>query len=331
MASIKAVAEKAGMSESSVSRILNGLRKANRPSSQRRVERVLKIAADLGYQPNAAARAMRTRRSHHIGVLVCELYNPATGMKVEAIERVLAKRGYHMLLGLTEAAENHIDQYLKTFSRGLVDGVINLDPYVETHHLKSVVQEIPSVAFARNEQASPAQVDYVGGMTAALDHLWSLGHRRIALVTGPRQDKGSLLRINGFENYFSSRGVELISEQVIVGSWQMENGEKAVPRILQNGLTAVVAANDLIAIGVLRGLAQLGRTCPADLSIVGYDSTLLTELAHPQLTTLETPVQEMAELTVETLLAQIEGSKVSEPHIFTPRLVIRQSAARLTK
>src|SRR5690606_14340384 len=143
-----------------------------------------KLATELNYTPNKAARIMRTKKTQQIGVLVSELYNPVTGRKVEAIADELAKNGFDMLLGLTRLQGSSMDEYLKSFGQLLLDGIINLDPYIGSEDLKRNCRGTPFVIFNRSERESPAIFNIQAAIYMLLEHLWDLGHRKIALVTG---------------------------------------------------------------------------------------------------------------------------------------------------
>ncbi|MAX26968.1 MAG: hypothetical protein CMJ19_20940 [Phycisphaeraceae bacterium] len=325
MATLSDVARHAGVSESSVSRILNGQRKANRPSSRKQVQRVLAIAQELGYQPNLAARAMRSGRTHQIGVLFPELSNPASGQTVEAIERALLKSGNRMVIGLSERSIDRAREYLQGFGSGMVDGLINLDPVISQEWLENHCGSIPVVTYNRLDGQSPAVMDHAAGMRMAYEHLVALGHRQIGLLSGPRSDLGAMSRINGFLSCALSMPHTTPIEPVIDGDWEMDSGEAAASEVVAKGFTGMVCSNDLMAIGLMRGLRQLGKRVPEDCSIVGFDNTLLSKAGDPPMTTLSQALDEIAHRTVETLMAKIEGKDELPVEAFPPRLIVRQS------
>ena len=325
MATLSDVARHAGVSESSVSRILNGQRKANRPSSQRQVQRALAIAQELGYQPNLAARAMRSGRTHQIGVLFPELSNPASGQTVEAIERALLQTGNRLMLGLTERSTDRAKEYLQGFGAGMVDGIINLDPVISQEWLESQCSTVPVITYNRLDGKSPAVMDHPAGMRMAFEHLVELGHRRIGHLAGPDSDMGALSRLNGFLSCCLSMAQQTPYEPVVYGDWSMESGERVAPEVIKRGLTGMVCGNDLMAIGLMRGLRAHGKRIPQDCSIVGVDNTLLSQAGDPPMTTLQQALDEIAQRTVDALMARIEGRDDLPVLAFPPTLIVRQS------
>lgn len=327
MATLSDVARHAGVSESSVSRILNGQRKANRPSSRRQVQRVLAIAQELGYQPNVAARAMRSGRTHQIGVLFPELTNPASGQTVEAIERALLKYDNRLVLGLTERSTERAKAYLQGFASGMVDGIINLDPVISQEWLENHCKHIPVITHNRLDGRSPAVMDHAAGVRMAFDHVVELGHCKIGYLSGPTDDMGAMSRLNGFLSCCLSLPQVTILEPVVYGDWSMESGERAAVDVVKRGFTAMLCANDLMAIGLMRGLRQQGKRIPQDCSIVGCDNTLLSQAGDPPMTTLQHALDEIALRTVESLMARIEGHDDLRVVAYPPKLIVRQSTA----
>lgn len=325
MTTLSDVARHAGVSESSVSRILNGQRKANRPSSRWQVQRVLAIAHELGYQPNLAARAMRSGRTHQIGVLFPELSNPASGQTVEAIERALLKSGNRLVMGLTERNTERAMHYLQGFAANMVDGIINLDPVISQDWLENHCASIPVVTHNRLDGFSPAVMDHAAGMRMAFEHLTSLGHRSIGLLSGPRSDLGAMSRLNGFLLCYLNVSHAAPREPVLYGDWSMASGEQAARSVVEHGFTAMVCSNDLMAIGLMRGLRQLGRRIPDDCSIVAFDNTLLSQAGDPPMTTLQQALDAIALRTVEGLMARIEGREMLPVVAYPPELIVRQS------
>lgn len=329
MATLADVAQRAGVSESSVSRILNGQRKANRPSSIKQVQRVLDIAHEMGYQPNLAARAMRKGRTHQIAVLFPELTNPASGQNVEAIERALNKTGNRLVLGLTERSIKRATEYIQGFACGMVDGIINLDPAISQQWLENNSNDIPVITQNRLDGYSPAIMDHDAAIKMAYEHVLDLGHRQIGFVSGPTRDLGAMSRLNAFLSCCLSHSQSSDVNPVVYGDWEMASGEVAAKDVVQRQFTAVLCANDLMAIGLMRGLRQLGKRIPEDCSVVGHDNTLLSQASDPPMTTLKQDLDQIAMRTVEALLARIDGLEDLPVKAYSPKLIIRQSTASL--
>ncbi|EIP97702.1 transcriptional regulator [Opitutaceae bacterium TAV1] len=336
MTTLKDIATAAGVSVDTVSRVLNGKAGEAWPSAVRRAERIRELATQLNYAPNKAAQIMRTKRTRQIGVLVSELYNPFTGRKVEAFADALADHDYEMLLGLTRSrshadknAESSADsaKFFATFSRNLLDGVINLDPLLGTEDLKRIAPRMPCVTFGRSETESPAVFDVRAAVIILMEHLWSLGHRRIAIVTG--LDKGDVKRVrsSAWEAFYASRPVAARSEWIIKGNWKAEHGRQAARELTDTDCTACVAGNDLLAVGLIAGLRELGREVPRDYSVVSIEDSLLTEITYPSLTSARQPVEELVRLTVAALVDLLEGRPMPACQVLPPELIVRNSCA----
>jgi len=325
----------AGVSVDTVSRVLNGKAGEAWPSAVERAERIRKLAAQLHYTPNKAARIMRTKKTHQIGVLVSELYNPFTGRKVEAMADALASHGYEMLLGLTRANSREgagggtsadSEKFFTTFSRNLLDGVINLDPLLGTDDLKRIAPAMPCVTFGRSEAESPAIFDVKAAVMLLMEHLWSLGHRRIAIVTG--MDKGDMkhVRSSAWETFYASRPVAALPEWIIAANWTSEEGRGAARALVDTGCTACVAGNDLLAVGLIMGLRALGVDVPRDISLVSIEDSLLTEVSYPTLTSARQPVRELVDVTVAALVGMIDGGPMPACQVLQPELIVRHSS-----
>lgn len=327
MATLKDIATAAGVSVDTVSRVLNGKAGEAWPSAVERAERIREIARSLNYSPNRAARIMRTRRTQQIGVLVSELYNPFTGRKVEAIADALARHGYEMLLGLTRGNVSDPLVFLEHFSDNLLDGVINLDPFLGAEDFRRILPKIPCLTFNRSQEDSPAVFDMETAVVLLMEHLWELGHRRIALVTGT--DKGDMMqsRLAAYNGFYAGRPVALRRNWVIPANWTEQEGRKAAAELAKTDCTACVAGNDLLAVGLIAGLRELKKSVPGDFSICSIEDSLLTEIAYPTLTSVRQPVDALVELTVSALIAQINGKEPPAFQRLAPTLITRASSA----
>ncbi len=339
MTTLKDIATAAGVSVDTVSRVLNGKAGEAWPSAVERAERIRKIATQLNYAPNKAAQIMRTKRTRQIGVLVSELYNPFTGRKVEAIADALAEHGYEMLLGLTRTRSRNgtvsespsdSEKFFATFSRNLLDGVINLDPLLGNDDLKRIAPRMPCVTFGRSETESPAVFDIRAAVRILMEHLWSLGHHRIAIVTG--LDKGDLKRVrsSAWEAFYASRPIAARPEWIIKGNWKSEHGRQAARDLVATDCTACLAGNDLLAVGLIAGLRELGREVPRDYSVVSIEDSLLTEITYPPLTSARQPVAELVRITVNALIDMLERHEPAPGQVLPPDLVVRPSCAPTT-
>lgn len=327
MPTLRDVAEAAGVSVNTVSRVFNGTTKATWPRVAKQAAEIRRIAAEMGYRPNLAARAMRTNKTYQIGLLVSELHNPSTGIKVEALEHHLLRHDYKVLLGLSGGRPQRLDTFLHDFAGGMVDGIINLDPNLTTKKLAAVAADLPVISFCRDEPGNPVQLDYAAGMRAALDHLWALGHRKIGFACGPLSDRGAKARASAFEAFGAGHGCSPDDTPTVCGDWTLESGRELGAELVKRGCTGIVCANDLLALGVIQSARSLDRRVPDDVSVIGYDDSPLAQLADPLLTSVRIPFADLAAATVEALLAVLRNEPAPDIKAFVPTLTIRGSAA----
>lgn len=326
MATLKDIAAAAGVSVDTVSRVLNGKAGQAWPSAVERAERIRLLAGQLGYTPNKAARIMRTKKTHQIGVLVSELYNPFTGRKVEAIADALAGFGYEMLLGLTRSRAVDPAKFYEKFSENLLDGVVNLDPLLNTADLRGIAPQIPCVTFNRSREESPAVFDVGAAVTLLLEHLWSLGHRRIAIVTGFDKGDAARSRVSAYQSFYAARPVAREERWIIEANWTSAEGQRAATALAETGCTACVTGNDLLAVGLIVGLRALGVEVPRALSLASIEDSLLTEVSYPTLTSARQPVHELVDITVDALVEMIGGGAMPACRVLPPELIVRCSS-----
>ncbi|WP_309400798.1 LacI family DNA-binding transcriptional regulator [Cerasicoccus maritimus] len=323
---LKDIAEAAGVSVGTVSRALNGKTKGRWASSAVQVERILELAKEMNYQPNKAAQVMRTRMTHQIGVIGAEIHNPYTSRNIEIVNNELAHRGYGLLLKIIKGDKKEVISQLKDFTSNMIDGVMNHHPLIDGDELQTAVERIPSVTFDRSAEHSPAIVNMEGGVLIALQHLWNLGHRKIAIVTGGDEVGGRRRRISAYETFYSSQSQLAPENWRITTGWTYEAGEKAVKDFVDSGCTACLAGNDLLAVAICSGLRELGLEAPRDYSIVSIDDTILAKINRPQLTSIQPPIQELVTLSIDWLICKIEKRKPQSFQLLMPKLVVRQSS-----
>jgi len=326
MITLKDIAREAGVSTRSVSVVLNGKAEESRisPAVAQRIER---IAKKLNYTPNPMARAVRTKKTFQVGVLVSELSNPYTGANIEAIERNLIGHGYKLLLGLTNRNVAVAKAYLNEFSRGAVDGILNLDPTVGAETFAQLKISIPHIHFLRNSPDFELRVDFRQGINLALDHLWGLGHRRIGFLSGPKGDLSGVERLEAFQLYFREGKGAAGKSLVQYGDWTFASGQAQAGTFLQKGFSAIVGSNDLMAIGAMKFAQAAGYQVPRRISVVGFDDSSVAMMAEPPLTSVHIPTAEAARLSVEALLYRISKKPVKEKkHLVRPSLAVRASS-----
>lgn len=299
-ATIRDVARLAGVSASSVSRALS----MPEVVSEATRARVRSAADALGYAPNKAARGLITGRTGTIGLVVPDLANPFFPSVVKAVQARARAADVAVFLADTDedaAAEVGLVRALAK----QVDGLILCSPRAPVGELIAVTQETTVVLVNRVIARVPGVAfDHAGAMRQAVAHLAALGHHRIAWVGGPETSWSSGQRINGLRTATADQGLELVP----IGHFapHYEGGLAAADQVVASGATAVIAYNDLIAIGLLARLRDRGIAVPDDLSVVGIDDIAMSRMAHPPLTTVRLPKQQAGRVAVELLLALLD-------------------------
>jgi LacI family transcriptional regulator len=324
------VARVAGVSTATVSRALNGTGQIA-PATRKAIEAAVE---QLGYRPNTIARSLVTKSTQTIALLLPDITNPFYASLVSGIQQLALERGHTMLLCTTEGDPEREELYLnllraKQVDGALVDGLV-LPP---DRIARFVADGFPIVCLDRdiNSASVPlVQVDNRVGAQLATEHLLSLGHTRIAHVSGSPELRISQQRIAGFRKALTNAGVERDPRLVAAGNFTERGGYKATKHLLESGveLTAVFAANDLSALGALHAITETGRRVPEDVSLVGFDDVPLSAFTSPPLTTIHQPAVEIAERATEILIDLTHGRKVRKlRYLLEPKLVVRASTA----
>jgi LacI family transcriptional regulator len=322
------VATRSGVSTATVSRVLSGtapIRAATR-------DRVLAAVRDLAYRPSAVARALKRQATHTIGLVISDIQNPFYPEIVRAVEEAARERGWLVLLCTTgESAARQRDELELLLDRR-VDGLIVAAGRLGRGHAAWLAgAPVPVVLVncrARGTALASIQSDNRGGARAATRHLLELGHRRIGHISAARRDPAVGERLAGIRDALRGRVVSL---PTTLGDGHVQGGERAARELLDAhpGLTAVLAHNDLTAIGALRAIRATGRRVPDDISLVGFDDIDLAGWLDPPLTTVRQQKTALGRWAVETLDGLSSGTIEREP---APRrletsLVVRASTA----
>lgn len=328
---LKDIAEAAGVSINTVSRILTGKTKGLRAHSAEKIELIQKLSQEMNYTPNRAAQTMRTRRTYQVGLLAQDLDNPYASSLLKIVSEELARYRYGMLLRLISSDKDKWKSDLKDFSVNLLDGVLIHHPALRCDEVRTYLPDIPVIAFNRSPQDSPAMYNLEGGVLLALQHLRGLGHEKIAIVTGQPRVFGSSRRLTAYQSFYAAQSVTPPSDWILQTGWRYEDGEAAAEQIVKTECTACLAGNDLLAVGLCSGLRALGHEVPRDFSIVSIDDTILSRMNRPPLTSIHPPVPELVRLTVKSILAQIEDQEPEPFQMLMPSLTIRESAGPCLK
>ncbi|MBF9133538.1 LacI family DNA-binding transcriptional regulator [Plantactinospora sp. S1510] len=300
-ATIRDVARASGVHISTVSRTFSAPHLVN-PETR---NRVLACAENLGYRPNRAARALITGRTHNIGLIIADIANPFFPPLIKAAESQARQRDYHIFIADTNedpAAEEDLVHALAK----QVDGVLLCSPRMSNSLIEQLSREVPLVVINRQVTGLPAVVMDVGqGARLAVEHLTGLGHRELALLGGPR---GSWTNREIRRSATAAARTADAALTVLGPNPPTEGGGIAMAeQVRRSGATAVLAYNDLMAIGLIEGLDSLGLRVPQDISVVGIDDIALSRLTRPKLTTVATPTAAAGRTAVDMLL-QHDGS-----------------------
>lgn len=332
MVSVRDVAVAAGVSVGTVSNVLN------RPDrvAAATVERVNAAIADLGFVRNDAARQLRAGRSRSIGLIVLDVGNPFFTDVARGAEKRAAEGGFSILLGNSDESPSREGGYLDLFEEQRVHGVL-ISPVAEDlpRLRKTRDRGIPVVLVDReapDHSFSSVAVDDVAGGRTAVEHLIGLGRRRIAFVGGPESIRQVADRLSGARIAASERaGVAL--EYVPTSSLTVRAGAEAAAEFLSRASSrrpdAVLAANDLVSIGVLQTAMIAGMRPPDDLAIVGYDDIDFAATAAVPLTSMRQPASLIGHTAVDLLLGEAEQGEGFEPRqiVYQPELVVRRSTS----
>ncbi len=323
------VARLAGVSTATVSRALNGTGQIA-PATSAAIDAAVR---QLGYQPSTVARSLVTKSTQTIALLLPDIANPFYAALVNGIQQRALAAGSTMLLCTTEGDPAREEQYLSLLRAKQVDGVLVDGLVLPPERIADFVRAgLPIVCLDRDIDSTSVplvQVDNRLGARLATQHLLSLGHVRIAHVAGAPGLRISDERVSGYREALVEGGVEHDSALMGVGYFTEEGGYEATRALLgASDLTAVFAANDLSALGVMHAIAESGRSVPDDVSVVGFDDLRLAGHTTPPLTTIHQPAFEIAQRATQLLLDLAAGRDVPRRlHLLEPELVVRGSTA----
>ncbi|MEM9651747.1 MAG: LacI family DNA-binding transcriptional regulator [Actinomycetota bacterium] len=325
---LRDVAALAGVSEPTVSRVLNG--KDGVAAATR--ERVLAALTELGFDTAATIGAGRLNR---VGIITGELTNPVFPKMVNAISERLARHDYVASVAVNTTELHPEDRYVQDFIEMGVDGFVFVagahaaaDPRTELYD-ELIVQGVPMVLVNGGPTGLPVPHVWCDESTAAeraIEHLASLGHRSIGCVLGPNRYLSTTRFAAGYDRVIARLGLEDGRVGTIETTFSFEGGRAGAIRLINAGASAVVCANDLMAMGTIEAARSLGLDVPADISVVGFDGTDFTATTNPPLTTMRQPFDEMGDLVADALLSEIAGvGRFRDHYVFAPDLVARRS------
>ncbi|MEV6425568.1 LacI family DNA-binding transcriptional regulator [Streptomyces sp. NPDC051662] len=324
------VAARAGVSVTTVSHVLSG----RRPVSDKTKARVLGVIEELGYQPNALAQGLRTRRTMTVGLIVPDLTNPFYPMMLRGLDDVMVPAGYRTLVCNTDGTREQETAFLRDMATRRVDGVVIAPFQLTRKDLLKHRKIMPVVRLGGGpfdaDLGDLVRSDDEGGMAQAVRYLCDLGRRRVAYIGGTRHTGPSDVREAGFRRALAEAGRVVDEDLVVRGGFTRDAGRDAAEVLLdrEDRPDAIACANDLIAIGVLDAARKRGLRVPAELAVTGYDDIDAASLITPALTTVVNPAREVGRSCGEALLRQLnaEGADPSRQLVIANSLVRRESA-----
>jgi LacI family transcriptional regulator len=329
---LKDVAYRAGVHPATASRALNP--ETRLLVSEQTAGRVLAAATELGYRPNAVARSLRTRRSNTVGVLIPDLNNPLFPPIVRGLADRLEADGYVALIGNTDGDEHRVLEQMRARH---VDGYVLATAHLRNPLLADAVRAgVPVVLVNRiaEDYSFPSvSVDNERGVKLAVGHLTSLGHRAIACIAGPQDVSTGLARYRGFQAAMAGAGLEIPPGRVAFArAFSIEEGYRCAQEILAadtgGRCTAVAAGNDMLAVGCYLALDEAGLSCPADVSVVGFNDMPFIDMLRPPLTTIAFSHYQVGTQAAQLLLERMNGAADLVKVIYlAPELVVRGSTA----
>lgn len=329
---MKDIAKYAGCSVTTVSLVLNNKARSIPEQTQKRVMEVVK---ELKYRPNQLAVGLIKKQTRTIGLVISDVSNSFFATLTKGVEDECRREGWNLILCNTNDYHKREMEYIRTLDDKGADGIIlcfaKEDDTSQLRETLGLIRElgVPHVMVDRYvSDVEPYFVatDHEKGGYLAGKHLAEMGHKRIGCITGPGNLEDSRMRTAGFRRALEESGISFDRENVYVGNYDMASGERGAQYLMERGVTAIFAYNELSAYGVYRWAGKNGKTVPEDISVVGYDDVGFSDIFNAPLTSVRQPVYEMGKEAVHQMIAGIKAKKPKKEKIqFEPELIIRKS------
>lgn len=327
------VAKKAGVSIATVSKVINNT--GNMRESTR--QRVKEVMEELNYYPNVLASALMGKGTKTIGFLVQDISNPFFSQLAKVIEDRVHEKGFNVFISSTDDDEVKEKKYIELMEQKQVDGFIVSSTYKNKDILKNLIErDLPLIMLTQDDpelNVSKVSIDDFKGGYEATSHLLQNGHRKIAIIA-EKLSNSSDKRLEGYLSALKTYDVQVNKDLIIRINPSIENGMKSLNMLLKLAReyrpTGIFACNEQLAIGVMLAAREHGIQIPNELSLVGFDDTILATTTVPRLTTIAQPIEEMGRKTVDLLIEEIEsGVSKQERVLFNPQLIIRETTGRV--
>jgi LacI family transcriptional regulator len=332
MATMQQIAVLAGVSTATVSHVLNETKNV----SPKLRERVLRVVRELNYQPSAIPRSLITRRTKTVGMLVTDITNPFYPVLVRGAEDVVSREGYALVVGNSDSDLRKEEAFYRAVMAKWVDGLILITcptayppAYLSRHDLEQtpvvfVNRDYPSI------RADAVLADNSQGSYEAVSHLLKSGHRKVGIITGPREHVMSVQRLSGYERALRDFGLRVDPDLVREGRFDIESGYKEVKALLAlpNQPTALFVCNVPMTTGALQAIFESGRKFPGDIALVSFDDQDWLSAIRPTISAVAQPVYELGATAADILLKRITGALTAPPcrKILKTQLMLRESS-----
>ncbi|RDU38256.1 LacI family transcriptional regulator [Neobacillus piezotolerans] len=332
-ATIRDVAREAGVSVATVSRYINN----NGYVSENTLNKIKHVMEVLNYHPNEIARGLARKRTNTIALVIPDITNPFFPELVVSIEKVAKEKGYRLILINSDEDSIRSSTFWRSLESRYTDGLILASFQFKDSVLKELnAMNIPFVRIDRAADKSSTDsigIDNYKGAKLAVNHLFEIGCRKIAHICGPPNFQPSLERIRGYKDELAEKGVSYLPI-ILEGDFSLESGKTLTDKLLYEhpDVDGIFLANDMMAIGSLKILKQLGIKVPEDIAIIGFDGIKLVEMVDPEISTIEQPIYDIGVVATSRLIDMIENVHATDEEVqLDVRLVKRESTLGFKK
>lgn len=325
---IKDISKIVGVSYATVSRALNNYPEVNEDTKKR----IIKVANEMGYQPNAIAQGLVKNETKTIGLMIPDITNPFFPEVAIGVEEAASEAGYTVFLVNTNWDEKRELDSFNVLSQKQIDGLIIAPSSENSKHLEKILHRGIKIVFLGRrlyyKNSASVIIDNEIGMYKAVEYLIKKGHKNIVFLGGKKELSVNQERLNGYKNALKIYGLETNEELIKFDYFKREGGYHLTKHLIESDLifSAIVNVNDLLAIGAIQAIKEKGLLIPSDVAVIGFDDIELASLPEIQLSTVAQPKYEMGKLAFEILVKQIKGkSNVTRKILLEPELTIRST------
>jgi LacI family transcriptional regulator, repressor for deo operon, udp, cdd, tsx, nupC, and nupG len=325
MATIRDVSKLAGVSVATVSRTLTMPDKVS-TKTRAKVQNAIKKTK---YKPDVLARNFRTRKSSTVVVLVPDIANPFFSRVIRGIEQMAQSLGYAVLLGDTQGLHEREITYAKMVETSQADGIIQLDSSIPFEDQNEITAPIVNACdCVRDTKIPSVQLDNISAAEMMTNHLLSLGHKNIAVISGPEKSSITQDRLTGYIKALKSTNIEFNEKNVVHGNYSIPSGASAAKEIFKMSPmpTAILSMNDEMAIGAIHEAINIGLSIPDDVSISGFDNINFAEYCNPPLTTIAQPAEDFGSIAMSMLYDIMKGNELEDKHRLLPFEIIKRKS-----